>query len=196
MKKVILFSLALIALSAIESKAQHGTFKDYRDDQSYEWVKIGWQTWMAENLNYDNGSGTWTNTFDKVLYDFTDYGYFYTWETAKNVCPHGWHLPSAKEWEVLIDHAGGRYLAGKKLKSNKKWDDDGNGTNYYGFSALPGGTKGEGYLVYNRGYWWTSTEYSPGIAFSVSMYDFKDDAALMRGDNSKYYNVRCVKDVN
>jgi uncharacterized protein (TIGR02145 family) len=193
MKRLIILSVILSVLTTVECKAQQGSFKDYRDGNSYKWVKIGNQTWMAENLNFKVSSGTWTNTYAKLAYDLTDYGYFYNWETAVNICPSGWHLPSADEWNLLISYVGGETIAGKKLKANRKWDENGEGTDNYGFSALPGGTKGPVNWVYSKGYWWTSTIESNGNVWFVKMLDSDNGAWLRNGDNSSYYNVRCVK---
>jgi uncharacterized protein (TIGR02145 family) len=78
--------------------------------QTYKTVVIGTQTWMAEDLNYNTTDGN---------YDF---------ETAKTVCPNGWHLPSYVEWGTLERYVGGTQVAGKNLR-----DDT------YGFMAGIGG---------------------------------------------------------
>jgi len=64
-------------------------------------------------------------------------------------------LPSDKEWQMLVDFVGAD--AGKKLKAKEGWDKNGNGTDEYGFSALPGGrgnSDGNFYYVGDYGYWW------------------------------------------
>jgi len=108
-------------------------FTDPRDGKVYKTVKIGEQIWLAQNLNYEaEGS-----LKDKK------YGNRYTWEQAKKACPSGWHLPSKEEWQILVDFAGGNEIAGKKLKAKSCWTGkdgvSGNGTDEFGFSALPGG---------------------------------------------------------
>jgi len=111
------------------------TFTDDRDKQSYVYVKIGEQTWMAENLNYDtktNGSVCYNN--DPA--NCTIYGRLYNWETAKKSCPTGWHLPSIDEWRELVNLAGGYNVAGKRLKAVGGWNstndrESGNGTRLF-----------------------------------------------------------------
>lgn len=97
-----------------------GTFIDYRDGKTYEWVWIGNQIWMAENLNVGtriNGSLNQTSngTIEKYCYDDAEsncniYGGLYQWDEmmqysnyveARGVCPDGWHIPSDDEWKAL-----------------------------------------------------------------------------------------------
>jgi uncharacterized protein (TIGR02145 family) len=141
---------------------------------------------MVENLNYDV-----PNVKSDVCYANADsncvkYGRLYDWGTAmglegsyygivwggsdvkrQGVCPVDWHLPSSAEWTQLTDFVGGSSTAGKKLKSTSGWYDNGNGTNEYGFSALPGGYGNSGGNFYNAGNygnWWSATEYNAGNA--------------------------------
>jgi uncharacterized protein (TIGR02145 family) len=72
----------------------------------------------------------------------------------------GWRLPSTQEWEILVTTAGGSSVAGKKLKATSGWNYNGNGTDDYNFSALPGGYRfidGSFRNVGSYGYWWTVT---------------------------------------
>jgi len=69
-------------------------FVDKRDGKSYKTVKIGNQMWMAENLNYNAANSV---CYDNKPANCTKYGRLYNWETAKEACPVGWHLPSDEE---------------------------------------------------------------------------------------------------
>jgi uncharacterized protein (TIGR02145 family) len=190
------------------------TFTDTRDGKTYKTVKIGKQTWMAENLDYKSETGTnWCyNDSDSCC---KKYGRLYDWETAKTACPAGWHLPAVQEWDNLARALGGKKQyysnedmdfyywdgnAGKKLKAKSGWNDcqgnSDNGTNNFGFSALPGGfyRGGSFYSAGNYGNWWTATEYSDGdayIRFMVYCYDF-----VYEGSNRKSngFSVRCAND--
>jgi uncharacterized protein (TIGR02145 family) len=126
----------------MQAPITQGTFTDNRDGKKYKTVKIGSQIWMAENLNYDaNGSKCYNNNSSNC----DKYGKLYDWEAAKKACPSGWHLPSDAEWITLFNYAGGELAGdGKKLKAKNGWNktkngNNGNGTDEYGFAALPGG---------------------------------------------------------
>jgi len=191
------------------------TFTDARDKQLYHSVKIGEQTWMAENLNYD------ANTTGSVCYDnkpanCDQYGRLYNWETAMKACPSGWHLPSNDEWQELVGLAGGNkhlpsddkcedctkmppidngsYIAEKKLKATSGWSYYDNGTDDYGFSALPGGYGDpDGYFCDGglRGYWWSSSDTKNGYSYIPSMYYLYSNNSSR---NSELYSIRCLQD--
>ncbi len=183
-------TIALLLICTATFAQQKGTFTDSQDRKTYKTVKIGTQTWMAENLNYDaSGSVCYENNSANC----EKYGRLYNWETALKACPKGWHLPSKDEYEVLDKAVGGENLAGKKLKSKSGW----NGTDEFGFSALPGGSgysNGNFYTVGYGGYWWSSTE---GSSFSAYYRDMNYDLEHAYWDSiSKDYlfSVRCVQD--
>jgi len=171
-------------------------FTDDRDGQSYEIVKMpDGKVWMAENLNYETEEGSWYYNND------TEYahrhGRLYTWDAAKAACPEGWHLPTREEWDALVKACGGKEAAGKKLKAKSGWNEDGNGTDDFGFSALPGGYRDSGgdfYDAGNYGLWWTATEDSEGDAYSRNMFCNLDDVYEHDDDKSNGFSARCVQD--
>jgi len=180
-------------------------------------VKIGSQTWMASNLNYNvpgskcYGEGgkvgigyanpaelTETTLSDKEVRDNCDkYGRLYDWSMAMAACPAGWRLPNDDDWTELVNYAGGKEKADKKLKSKTGWNDNSNGTDDYGFSALPGGRGLPSLSFYNAGYkgvWWSATERDADDAWHQYIdyameYVFRDN-----GSKSELFSVRCVQD--
>jgi len=200
-------------------------FTDSRDGKSYRKVKIGNQTWMAENLNYhapgsrcygengkvlNYGSGLITLPYGEIQENCAKYGRLYDWKTAMNestgggkvqgVCPPGWHLPSDAEWETLVENAGGWSVAGGKLKSVTGWEYGGNGTDDYGFSALPGGiytSYGDGdnfYSLGSNGHWQSTTEYNDEDVFCRCMTYADNTVRRYYDDKRKLSSVRCVED--
>jgi len=145
-----------------EFKAEQAAKADSRDNKTYKYVTIGSQTWMAENLNYAaEGSKCYKNNDSNC----EKYGRLYTWADAKKACPWGWHLPTNAEWTTLVNYVenadGCNRCAGTKLKSTSGWSKNGNGTDDYGFSALPGGYGYSDGYFYDAGYygfWWSATE--------------------------------------
>jgi len=193
-------------VAKVTSNSGAGKFTDERDGREYEWVKIGEQTWMAENLKF-NASGSRNNT----------YGRSYNWTTAMNgeassnanpsgvqgVCPDGWHLPSYAEWNVLITSVGGFEAANFKLRANSTaWDRYGNGdyigTDDYGFAALPNATGSAG----PSEMWWTATGYDPyypGNSYYLTMHYLSSFTSISSsfkvdyGTKDSYGSIRCVK---
>ncbi|MCL2218876.1 MAG: fibrobacter succinogenes major paralogous domain-containing protein [Chitinispirillia bacterium] len=175
-----------------------GTFTDTRDGKTYRTVKIGDQTWMAENLNYETGSSV---CYANKESNCQKYGRLYDWDDAMKACPAGWHLPSDAEWTVLTDFVGGEKTAGTKLKSKTGWFT-GKGykaaTDDYGFYALPGGLGfscgsfvDAGYL----GYWWSATEYDANSAWYRYMYYSSEGVYRLNYRKSYLFSLRCSQDV-
>ncbi|MDR1759545.1 MAG: fibrobacter succinogenes major paralogous domain-containing protein [Fibrobacter sp.] len=167
-------------------------FCDIRDYQTYKWVKIATQTWMAENLNYTKSPiNSWCYDEDDANCDI--YGPLYDWETAMAACPEGWHLPSREEWNTLVSFAGGLEAA-DRLKSADGWD----GAGRFGFNALPGGSRsylsGNFSNAGNNGYWWTATENNSDNAYRMDMRSGNNEVTGMSNSKDYGYSVRCVKD--
>lgn len=135
----------------------------------------------------------------------------------RGICPQGWHLPSKAEWEALIFAVGGttteyddESTAGVKLKSASGWNSSGNGTDDFGFSALPAGmlVSGEHYYFVDgnlyfgdfteyssdNAYFWSSTEKDSDNAYRLYLgYDY-NGVDLSRDDELFGFSVRCLKD--
>jgi uncharacterized protein (TIGR02145 family) len=150
------------------------------------------------------------------------YGGLYTWGEMRNwasgegiqgICPDGWHIPTDEEWKVLegsvdslygighpewdIGNAARGYDVGKNLKTSSGWVGPRNGTDKYGFSAMPGGFSGvdEAHYVYFYGVgieaaWWSSSGY-----IIRRIYEFWSDQTMRHG---VHYlcgeSVRCIRD--
>ncbi|GBU22465.1 hypothetical protein R80B4_02374 [Fibrobacteres bacterium R8-0-B4] len=166
-------------------------------------MKIGKQTWMAQNLNYQTGK-SWC--YGGSNSNCGKNGRVYDWDTAKTACPAGWHLPSREEWGALAKAAGGigAYgglgAAGKKLKARCGWNYNdsisGNGTDNFGFSALPGGCLCHGGVfgyAGDLGYWWTATEGDDNYAYYRYIY-YRDSVGEEDYVKNRGLSVRCVAD--
>jgi len=201
----IILLLAIICVSCEKELQKElfsdlGIFIDSRDGQEYQMVEIGDQVWMKENLNYTADSGNWI--YDNDPANASIYGRLYNWETACEVCPDGWHLPSDDEWTILSDYAGGDLRAGSAMREegNVHWEPFWKeGTNESGFTALPGGfavpsSKGDDFGgLGGEAHFWSSTEGSASTAWDRWMgnkFHF-----LNRFDRPKVQgvSVRCIK---
>lgn len=193
--------LIIGAILVVNSNVVKGTMKDPRDGKTYKTVKIGSQIWMAENLNFRT-KDSWCN--DNKESNCSKYGRLYTWNAAIKACPSGWHLPSHVEFETLLTAVGGGSTAGKMLKSQSGWYDNGNGIDAYGFSALPAGDRNY-YGVFSTpgrsADFWSATEFDFGIPYvlrqryyKLSLGYFSEFPGLASSSEDFAYSVRCIKD--
>jgi uncharacterized protein (TIGR02145 family) len=155
--------------AVFNSQLSYGTMTD-QDGNTYKTIKIGTQTWMAENLRttkYRNGeaitkvteqsdwlslnsntNGAYCNYNNTLNYEaIATYGRLYNWYAVndiRNIAPTGWHVASIAEWSTLKTYLGGESVAGGKLKETgtTHWLSGNSASNESGFTALPGGTRG------------------------------------------------------
>ena len=209
--------MAVPCKTETEDNCEYGSLYDPRDGRTYKTVKIGEQWWMAENIRYDVKRADEDPCYDKnESYDCTQYGKFFEWQNsvieepddAKWACPAGWRWPSNSEWEILLAAVGGKENAGKVLKSTSGWSDGGNGTDAFGFSALPGGYHDIGWgalpasdLVGTIEIFWSSdyefqrdTYNKYYFPYRLALENKSDEASLYSGSRASYnwYHVRCV----
>ena len=123
-------------------------------------------------------------------------------EPIRGICPEGFHLPTDDEWNVLFTKTGGKDNSGKALKSQMGWKNSGyvgvggNGTDAYGFTAMPVGGRLEGsfddYGVY--AFFWSASEGGSDTAYRNRLGNGYDASALYAYSKANGYSVRCLKD--
>jgi uncharacterized protein (TIGR02145 family) len=205
LRSILILSTIYIVFISCE---QPESFTDPRDGKTYKVIKLGKQTWMAENLSFKTDSGCWVyNNDNKYL---LKYGYLYNWESAILACPEGWRIPTDEDWKTLEvflgmnkSHADMEMLRGMneggelKATGTADWNAPNQGaTNSTGFSALPGGLRSE-YGNYNslgeNGWWWSSTELKGEYAWYRSLRYSGGDIERLGFDKVVGLSVRCLK---
>ena len=192
-------------------------------------ITIGKQVWSTKNLDvstFRNGDSipeaksieewnaytqaeepAWCYYENDVSYGIK-YGKlynFYAVADKRGLAPKGFHIPTDKEWKKLAEYLGGEDKAGAKMKSKEGWDENGNGTNSTGFSALPGGVRSQPEDIKfqvefkgigkNGGFW--SSTIDETTDRPVFYYLFSGNGKLNRANywrKSISNSVRCIKD--
>ncbi|WP_394131900.1 fibrobacter succinogenes major paralogous domain-containing protein [Shewanella maritima] len=189
----------------------------------YRTVKIGLQTWLAENLRSTQfQDGTPVNTGfipndDETL--LNQYGRVYSWEDVSNpnnLCPVGWRVATDEDWKQLErtigieeDAVNSEGWRGDKDIANtiktaqpntlfKSFDQS--LVNKYQFFATPAGVKIGNWYIAQGKYteFWTATNVSEKKAFARTLaYAWWNPhkGEIRRAPlNKKYmFSVRCVK---
>ena len=191
--------MLLSVFAAILLAACSESFTDPRDGKSYDVVQIGSQTWMAENLNYEIEGSACPEGDNR---NCSKYGRLYTWDMARTVCPEGWRLPDSADFEKLISAAGGAEVAGGALKSTSGWFKKGNGSDDYGFKALPAGYRlggsesapGKFDGIGGYAHLWSAVGTPDGLAYYM-LLDFSIKAAKLSAfGKDEARSVRCVRE--
>jgi uncharacterized protein (TIGR02145 family) len=199
------------------------------DGNIYNTIKIGAQIWMAENLRttkYNDGSPIQLlETNKEWTYNVSGYCWFfnhkeklvdksvvlYNWNAVNTgkLAPNGWHIPSADEWEELINFLGGKSEAGYKMKASGTglWGNYSvKSDNSSNFSAIPNPSRKT--YNYNREHfdaqnsydtspfsrWWTSTRYNNEEAWSVIISSRSNSVIFSSKEFETGLSIRCIKD--
>jgi uncharacterized protein (TIGR02145 family) len=146
------------------------------------------------------------------LYLWEEVMQYVTNEGTQGICPPGWHVPSDEEFKILEGAADSQYGMGHgiwnstgfrgydvavNLKSVNGWYSNGNGTDLYGFRALPTGYWYQNaFFEYNEDCgWWTSSSNSSVLPWYRGMNYQSDAMARMVNTFGPFgAAVRCVKD--
>ena len=200
--------------TAVYRYVQIGTQTWMAENLNYAYPKAGENATDSLSFCYNNDTA-----------NCTTYGRLYTWATAmdsaavfsddgkgcgykatctaadavRGVCPEGWHLPNNEEWNALETYVADNSSdgVGYALKSKSGWENNGNGSDAFGFGALPAGDGNNNgtfdYALYSADFW-SSTEYSTYYAFCRYLF-YKYTYLLTNYLNKDYArSVRCVKD--
>ena len=198
-------------------KFNYGTFTDARDGETYRTVKIGNQIWMVDNLRFKTEE-SYAPGNDEM--NIAKYGRLYTWTAAlgihadfseqspakdmemyhnirqdnyQGIAPDGWHIPSYKEWEQLLENLP-KNSNGDELRSECFWGNPGEDS--FGFFALPAGYRFDNGAFCHfgkRARFWCKDEYGKSNAYRLSITNNSVDIeGVYRSDA---LSVRCVKNV-
>jgi len=181
--------------SQFNSTLTYGSFKDARDGKTYKTIKIGKQTWMAENLCYKTKK-SWS--FENKESNDAKCGRYYDGDDAKTACPEGWHLPSDAEWNELVNYLGGEKEAGGKLKSTVGWKSPNAGaSNISGFTGLATGfgyTDGRFQRLGEKNRYWSATANGTDEAWRHGQrYEYGLSYRASAGKSTNLFSIRCVK---
>jgi uncharacterized protein (TIGR02145 family) len=98
-------------------------------------IQIGLQIWAKENVTitkFRNGDdipfvpnrNEWSELTSPAYCINENNNYLYNYWAiidSKNIAPLGWRIPTENDWDILINHLGGKDNAGYKLKSIDGW---------------------------------------------------------------------------
>ena len=219
MKRIILILTLLISARTISYSQLPGPVLKDVEGNRYQTVKLGTQTWMAENLNvrtFKNGDiileaktpEEWKQAdlmnipawcyYNNDPANGPKYGKLYNYWAIidpRGLAPAKWHIPNDEEWQRVTLFLGGAKVAGGKMKSTTGWNNK-NGTNKSNFSAIPGGSRdAEGLFrsIGNFSIWWSMQEYGAETAWGreIGPGNKISRFSYQKGNG---FSIRCVRD--
>ncbi len=181
---------------------------DIRDNKVYPTVQIGSQCWMAANLDFGFQISDLTPQTDNCIAEkylrnsifSVQYSIFYQWdelmryttaEGAQGLCPPGWHVPSAAEWNTLLAFYSGPGVAGGPMKDTLLLN---------GFKSYQ-----QGFLYQNNTWaftsgpaagaiYWSSTASGGDRAVARGFNDYNPSVSMYPSARANAFPIRCLKD--
>jgi len=186
-----------------------------------EGVAVGRQVWTSRNLDtdrYRNGDPVRHAASEAEWHDAASkeegawcwyggegengrvYGRLYNWyalSDPRGLAPAGWHIPSDREWQELVDFLGGEAAAGRALKSAEGWGAAAGAEPGSGFRALAAGSRNclGGFFALGRdAFFWSATPSGDFEAWNREITGRNDGVRRVSVNRSIGFSVRCVKD--
>lgn len=196
-----LFSLLfLFAQCASLKNANSGTFKDKRDGQTYEWLRMSDnKKWMVQNLNFEVPDSWCYNEEENNCYKN---GRLYTWDAAVKACPKGWRLPTDDEWWAMTS----LYGMARNWKNGQVINKKNRGTGKAAYNTLlAGGSSGfngqlsghravNGKFIYleEDGRYWSNSD----MAWSYTFNNYSKTLFRLNYKGGKVFgfSCRCLQD--
>ena len=207
-------ALLCVVVLATSCKKKDENITSVTDSQgnTYKVVRINNTFWMAQNLKNSQGMtpltstqlpGAWSTSTACCCYyagnssypAYKEMGLLYnSVAMKKNLCPDGWHVPTAAEWKEMVDFLGGENVAGGKLKDKDNatyWKNNIGATNETGFTAQGSGYMSNGIASFFQlmGMYWTS---------DMKVYEVENASTRVKteaGNAQNGYSIRCIKAV-
>jgi uncharacterized protein (TIGR02145 family) len=189
---------------------------DSRDENRYKTVEIGGVRWMAENLRFAvPGSFCYEDKDVRCR----SYGRLYPWHVAmrlpedfianpveggitvehQGVCPAGWHIPSQKDWDKLVEDVSQmkKGSVASALKMREGWVRGGAPiSESSGFKAIPAGARysdGEFAELGTSTYFWEASGGNDAGAGYWNLINSKDELTRAEDFENAAFSVRCVR---
>ncbi len=195
-RKYLVLMIIFTLVSSVVGQKTNKSFIDDRDKREYKIVQIGSQVWMAENMKFRPANTQKFWCYDDDEKNCEKYGVLYAWEAAIEVCPQGWRMPNAEDWDKLQN----------TLKDKKNAEIGKTMMNKNGFNAVFGGFRqdsGRFVLLDEHALFWSNeidTTYSEqaqkfGRYFGRHLYSDKTTVKFepSRGKPDLARSLRCLK---
>ena len=192
----VVFSFILICGLRAQDKSDDNTFTftDSRDGTEYKAIEFAIpleggvyikRSWMAENLRYEVGQGSFCYKDEPAYCE--KFGKLYVYEKAVEACPEGWRVPTTNDWMLLFSAYGGLHSAGLALMEG---GESGMDLLLGGFGDASGLYKG----ISIEGNYWDSEEMSENTAGIITFHQGSSEVFHSKIGKKNRSMTRCIKE--